>query len=135
MSLLLDTCAAIWTAEDQLATEAQESLEDVQAQNGTIFVSAITAWELGMLMSRGRITSPLSPLAWFDRFTGNNFVEVVALTPDILVNASYLPGKPPRDPADQIIVSTSRKLGVPIMTRDREILAYADSGHVNAIAC
>jgi hypothetical protein len=32
-------------------------------------------------------------------------------------------------------IAAARALGAPIVTRDRLILAYTESGHVKAIAC
>ena len=39
------------------------------------------------------------------------------------------------DPADRLLIATARQLDVPIVTRDRAILAYAKAGHVKGIAC
>jgi PIN domain nuclease of toxin-antitoxin system len=39
------------------------------------------------------------------------------------------------DPADRLIIATARHLDVPIVTSDRTIIAYAQSGHVQTIAC
>jgi PIN domain nuclease of toxin-antitoxin system len=36
---------------------------------------------------------------------------------------------------DRIIVATALTLGVPVVTRDRAILAYAEAGFVQAVAC
>ena len=57
------------------------------------------------------------------------------LSPEILSDSCLLPGKPPRDPADRMIISTARHQDLTIITRDRLILAYAGEGHVRAIAC
>ena len=135
MTLLLDTCAAIWIAEDQISPGSEQVLEDTRRRSESIVVSAITAWELGMLMARGRLASPLDPLTWFRRFTASNLVEVFDLTPDVLVASSYLPGEPPRDPADRIIISTAREHDLQLMTRDQQILNYAQAGHLQVVAC
>jgi PIN domain nuclease of toxin-antitoxin system len=39
------------------------------------------------------------------------------------------------DPADRILIATARRMGMPIMTRDRRILGYAADGYLEAIAC
>ena len=36
---------------------------------------------------------------------------------------------------DRLVVATARHLGLPIVTRDRKMIAYAEGGHVNVIAC
>jgi PIN domain nuclease of toxin-antitoxin system len=57
------------------------------------------------------------------------------LTPEVLISSSYLPGSPPRDPADRIIAATARVQGYRLVTRDRLLLDYAEAGHVEALAC
>lgn len=48
---------------------------------------------------------------------------------------AYLPALLHSVPADRMLIATARALGVLILTSDRKILAYADMGHVQAIAC
>jgi PIN domain nuclease of toxin-antitoxin system len=57
------------------------------------------------------------------------------LSPDILIAPSFLPGEPPRDPADRIILATARDLGATLITRDRLLLKYGENGQVSTIAC
>ncbi len=52
-----------------------------------------------------------------------------------LIAASFLPGKPPRDPADRIIAATARDYGATLITRDRALLDYGKDGHVKVVAC
>jgi PIN domain nuclease of toxin-antitoxin system len=49
--------------------------------------------------------------------------------------SSFLPGKPPRDPADRILLATARDLGATLVTRDRALLQYGAEGQVSTIAC
>ncbi len=57
------------------------------------------------------------------------------MSPDILIASSCLPGAAPADPADRIIAATARELGCLVVTRDRKLLAYAESGNCRALAC
>lgn len=57
------------------------------------------------------------------------------MPPSILLGSSFLPGKPPNDPADRIIAATARDLDATLLTRDRMLLDYAEQGHIRAIAC
>ena len=134
--LLLDTCACIWVSEDEpLADAAVEALNQSWQAGQNVHVSPFTAWEIGMLMSRGRLKSRLSPRAWFHRLTSVDGVALAQLSPDILLESNVLPGNPPRDPADRIIIATARETGLTIVTRDQLILDYAAEGHVLALAC
>jgi PIN domain nuclease of toxin-antitoxin system len=96
-------------------------------------VSAITAWEVGVLVSRGRLSMSVDPLSWFRLLTAR--VDVATLSPEILIASSSLPHCDLRDPADRIIAATARLLGYRIITRDARILAYAAAGHLRAITC
>lgn len=132
--ILLDTCAIIWIVEQEpIAEAAREALR--ARRRGGLFVSPISAWEVGLLIARGRLVSRMAPHAWFRSILATPGVDLSALTPDILIASSFLPGDPPRDPADRIITATARELGCALMTRDRALLAYAAQGHVEAIAC
>ena len=133
---LLDTCAMIWVAEGApLREEARALLEKAETGGGEIWVSPISAWEIGLLMARGRIVSTRSPSAWFAEFTAHPSVALAPMPPEVLIASSWLPGAPPPDPADRIIIATARQYGLSIMTRDARILDYAAEGHVRAMKC
>jgi PIN domain nuclease of toxin-antitoxin system len=134
--LLLDTCAVIWLAEAQpLARPATSAMEEAYDTGTSVFVSPITAWEIGMLNARKRLALKISPQRWYRRlFDVLNFSQT-ELTADILLNSSYLPGRPPRDPADRILAATAREFGYRLVTRDRPLLEYAGQGHIHALPC
>jgi PIN domain nuclease of toxin-antitoxin system len=50
---------------------------------------------------------------------------VIQLSTPIILDSTSLPGTPPRDPADQLIVATSRVLDIELLSADSEIRAYA----------
>jgi PIN domain nuclease of toxin-antitoxin system len=62
-------------------------------------------------------------------------IRQATLTPAIAIDASYLPGELHGDPGDRLLIATARHLGMPIVTRDRRIIAYAEAGWVRVIAC
>ena len=88
-----------------------------------------------MLSSKDKLTSPLSPKAWFDRLASRPEIEVVPLTSDILIDSCFLPGPVHGDPADRILIATARALDLTIVTRDSAILDYSARGHVRALPC
>lgn len=134
--VLLDTCAAIWLFEQQPLS--QTSLSAIRAAAGSlaVFVSSVSAWEVGLLARRRRALSfEPSPGAWFDDLLALPGVRLLPLTHRAAIAASSLPGSFHRDPADRLLIATAREFGVPLVTRDRRILDYAGQGHVDAIAC
>jgi PIN domain nuclease of toxin-antitoxin system len=134
--LLLDTCAVIWVAEDQRISEtAALALDEAHAADQFVYVSPITAWEVGLLVARGRLTMIVKPQLWFGRLLDIANMRLADMTPDLLISSSFLPGEPPRDPADRIIAATAREYGYTLMTRDRLLLGYAEQGHIQAVCC
>jgi PIN domain nuclease of toxin-antitoxin system len=134
--LLLDTCAAIWLAEDQtMSPEAVAEMDRAFAYDMPVFLSPISAWEIGMLCARGRVRFTVPPQAWFQRLRTIEGMALADLSPEILIAASFLPGDPPRDPADRIFAATAREYGYTLVTRDRPLLAYAEQGHMQALTC
>ncbi len=134
--VLLDTCAVIWLVAGEPLNEASlQALSEARRTGTAIFVSPITAWEIGLLNARGRLPLLLEPTVWFERLIGLPGLTLANLTSEVLIRSSFLPGEPPRDPADRIIIATARALGCRVMTRDRLLLAYAEAGHLDALAC
>lgn len=136
LQLLLDTCAMLWLAEDgALSPAAEAALASAKEASDTIWVSPISAWELGLLVTRGRIALSVAPRAWFRRLLDLPGVALCAMEPDTLLDSSFLPGTPPRDPADRIILASARSLGLRILTRDRAMIAYGQAGHAAILSC
>jgi PIN domain nuclease of toxin-antitoxin system len=134
--LLLDTHAAIWITEDKpLAKSAVDAIDATYRAGNTIYVSAITAWEVGLLVSRNRLGLTAPPERWFQRLLAIPGVRQADLSPEILIASSFLPGTPPRDPADRIILATARELGATLITRDGLLLKYGEDGQVSTISC
>jgi PIN domain nuclease of toxin-antitoxin system len=134
--VLLDTCAAIWLASgDQLAPSAVAALNDARDSGEATYISPITAWEIGMLVARGRLKLLITPQRWFARLFEAPNVRMADMSPDLLIASSFLPGRPPRDPADRIIAATAREYGATLITRDRILLGYGEQGHVRVLAC
>jgi PIN domain nuclease of toxin-antitoxin system len=133
--LLLDTCALIYAVEDTISTSAADVMTNAIRVGLAVFVSPITAWEMGMLMRRGRYTSPVTANRWFAEALARPGMVLATMSPDLLIASSFLPGRPPKDPADRIIAATARDLGLTLVTRDRQLLDYAEQGHVDAIDC
>jgi PIN domain nuclease of toxin-antitoxin system len=136
MALLLDTCAAIWlTNADPISDEAVSALRETRESGEFIYVSPITAWEMGLLAARGRVNLLMTPQRWFERLLEGPDLRLSDMPPHVLIASSYLPGILPSDPADRIIAATAREYGHTLLTRGRPLLDYAEQGHIQAIAC
>jgi len=138
MRLLLDTCAVIYRAEGHAMTKASMIAIDRAAATNSVFISPVSAWEIGLLTRSdrpNRLELGADPLAWFARVMSEPGAAEAPLTFDVAFASTRLPGTFHRDPADRFLVATARALDVPIVTRDEEIEAYAKAGHVKLIKC
>lgn len=122
-----------------MARAASEAIIGAGLARG-VFVSSISAWEAGLLQRaqerRGTALLFLPDLrTWFTRALAGPGIRQAPFTPEIAIGASDLPGDFHGGPADRLLVATARSMGVPLVTRDRKILAYGEAGHVRALAC
>jgi PIN domain nuclease of toxin-antitoxin system len=133
---LLDTCAVIWmTRDDPIDPVAASALSRANDEGQPVFVSPVTAWELGMLTARRRIAETKPVEIWYEEFCRTDGLEELPLTADVLIKSSFLPGAVHKDPYDRILIATARERGLTIVTRDKAILAYGAAGHVSVMAC
>jgi PIN domain nuclease of toxin-antitoxin system len=134
--LLWDTCTAIWIYEKaRLSQAALEAMRAAYREGVPSYISPITAWEVGMLTSRGRLQLLIRPERWFSNLFEVPGVRLAEMSPDVLIASSFLPGKPPKDPTDRIMAATARELGATLITRDRSLLDYGAQGHVAVLEC
>lgn len=139
-AVLLDTCAVLWLANGSPMLAAALHAIDAAALANALHVSPISAWEIGLL-SRRRSGRPAEfdfrpdPKSWFASFMSGPGIRAAVFDADIAIAASHLPGELHGDPADRMIIATARQLGLPIVTRDRKIIAYAEAGFVGAVPC
>jgi PIN domain nuclease of toxin-antitoxin system len=132
----LDTCTCLWlTRGDPLSDASRRAIRDAQASHQGVYVSAITAWEVATLVSKGRYRLFVPAKIWFSRLLDLNGVRLATLTPDVLIDSAYLPGDPPKDPADRIIAATARHHGLLVISRDQRLISYAMQGHMRTLAC
>jgi PIN domain nuclease of toxin-antitoxin system len=135
--VLLDTCAIIWMVQEQPMASAALSAIRQAAAVGSLFVSPVSAWEVGLLATRRRqpLTFRPTPILWVERLLARPGIRPAPLPHRVAVSAAFLPGELHGDPADRLLIATARELGAPLVTRDRRILDYAAQGHVDAIPC
>ena len=130
--ILLDTHAWLWwTAGGGRLSEQQSAAIDGTLSGGQrLLVSAVSAWEIGLLASGGRIDLGSSVEDWVRRELADPALHVVPLTWELAAASTRMPGTFHRDPADRFLVATARALGVPLVTADRRIRAYP---HVESV--
>lgn len=133
---LFDTCALIYLAEDAaIDDEAQRVLRAIEPVSDRIWVSVFCAWEIGMLVGKGRLIIRRDPKLWFDDAVARLAARIANVSSDILLKSCVLPDPARCDLVDRILIATAREYDLTIVTRDRAILDYGAAGHVRTLAC
>jgi PIN domain nuclease of toxin-antitoxin system len=135
--ILIDTVAFIRHACGQPMPAAARDAIRVAEDQGGLFLSVVSLWEIETLARKTGRTSAIfgeDPKRWLSDCLAVIPVIVTAFDAE---DALALFDLPPmhNDPADRMLVATARRRDLPLVTSDEKILALAESGHVQAIAC
>lgn len=129
--IVLDTHTLLWwIGGGALSKQARAAIEAESGEEGEIVVSAISAWEIALLVSRGKIRLSMDVSDWVGKVGQIDAVRFIPVDTSIAIKSIGLPGQFHNDPADRVIVATARALSAPIVTRDRLIRKYE---HVKTI--
>jgi len=124
--IVVDTHVLLWLSEDskRIGRSARRKI-DAAAKRAELFVSAISYWELGMLIGAGRLrlTGGVEALRSTAEVGG---IPEIPVDGTIAILASRLEGLH-GDPADRIIFATALCGGATLITADEKLLA-ASSG-------
>jgi len=132
--LLVDTHVLIWMVEEapRLGARTAEVLNRAGWEN-RIAVSAITPWEIGLLVSKGRLQLGSDVMQWIRTVLAKPGIRLAPLEPEIAVASTRLPFEMHADPADRILVATARHSGATLVTADGALLEMAGKGHFAAM--
>lgn len=134
-SILLDTHIFVWLmlGSDKLNQKAINAIELCAKNEGNLFVSAISIWEIGMLTQHGRLTMNEPVLQWVNEALSAPYINLTPISPEIAIESCQLPGDFHGDPADRMITATSRVFNVPLLTKDERIQNYSKKGFLRCI--
>jgi PIN domain nuclease of toxin-antitoxin system len=132
--LVLDTHVWIWVVNGDQSVRASVRQKIRQAlETSRVLIPAICIWEVAMLWKRGRIQLREPPINWIRAALEKSGFTLATVTAEIAVESTSLPGNFHNDPADSMIVATSRLENGNLLTRDRRIIDYGKAGHVNVL--
>lgn len=123
--ILLDTHIWIWLMlgdaklNNSFKTAIEQTIEDEH-----ILISAISIWELGMLVERNRIALDRDILEWTEEALNTPGFNLVPLSPRIAIQSTRLPESLHGDPADRILIATAHESNAILVTHDQKLLAY-----------
>lgn len=122
MNLLLDTAPFLWIA---LGSESfsREALEAVTDENNRVYLSVVSAWEISMKHSLGKLDLPEPLDTLIPQIRDAYAIESLALQEDATFSVGKLPNLH-RDPFDRMLVSQAIAHGLTLVTPDRVIRKY-----------
>ncbi len=131
--IVLDTQALVWwvNGDRQLSSRAKTVItKEIAAEDGTVVISSISAWEIAMLVNADRLTLTMGVDDWLTTVSEIEGVRFVPIENEVVVESTRLPGEFHKDPADRMIVALARHLNAPLVTADTKIRAYK---HVKSV--
>ncbi|MCL2088277.1 MAG: type II toxin-antitoxin system VapC family toxin [Oscillospiraceae bacterium] len=121
MRYLLDTHTLIWLVEgsSKVSPKIKEAL---RFSGNTVFLSAVSLWEIAIKSSLGRLELKKPFKKLLDDLNSTN-IEILQLKNEYLLNVTALP-LIHKDPFDRLIISTALAEGLTIITTDGSIQKY-----------
>lgn len=132
--VLLDTHVWVWllSGSQKINQKALKAVER-SLSSEAVLLSAISTWEVAMLVSKGRLTLDRDVGEWVQAAVSVPGIRVEPITPEIAVASTRLPGVIHPDPADRLIAATARHLGAVLITDDQLLLDYGTAGHIKVL--
>jgi PIN domain nuclease of toxin-antitoxin system len=119
---LLTTCALL-AIHDGGAAFSKEVRILLEAPDSQVFVSAISAFEIGQKLAAGMLALPSELARWFPAILKQHYLTDLPLTAAICITATALPPIH-KDPFDRLIIATAMIHKLTIITCDTTIAAY-----------
>ena len=122
--IVLDTHVWVWwvQGDPRLTAPQREAIQEQEAE--ALGISAISCWEVAKLVERGRLQFSIPLETWFEKALNYPGVQLLAITPEIAIASTRLPGEFHRDPADQLIAATARTYDCALVTSDGRMISY-----------
>jgi len=123
MKLLVDTCTFLWILADspRLSKTAAKVFLD---RNNERYLSAASAWEIGIKNATGRLALPERPDVFVPMLREASGIRSLDIDEESALHAARLPALH-TDPFDRILVAQAIVHGMTILTPDPEIERYA----------
>jgi PIN domain nuclease of toxin-antitoxin system len=122
MNVLLDT-VALYRAVTQPETLPANVRQLLQDRAHTLHVSLISAWELAIKASLGKLTLPCPLGDFFTQATRDLLATTLGLELDAIVRVTQLPPHH-RDPFDRLLIAQALTGNYAVATSDARFSAY-----------
>ena len=122
MRLLLDTCTFLWAvfSPELLSAKAKALFTD---PGNSVFLSVVSAWEIAVKHSLGRLPLPEPPAQFVPRQREAHGIDSLPLDEEAALHVSRLP-RLHSDPFDRMLASQSIVHGLILLSPDKQIARY-----------
>jgi PIN domain nuclease of toxin-antitoxin system len=119
--VILDTCALLWLArgEGELSEVALQRIDAAPV----VYISAISGFEIGIKVQKGKLELPARPADWFTAVLAHHNLEVLPLDLEVCIRSTALPAIH-TDPCDRIIIAAAQVHHLPVVTTDPIFAQY-----------
>ncbi len=119
MNIVLDTHVFLWLSNgDEIPKNIENEFKNSKIK---LFISAITAWEIFMLIKKDFILLDRPAQVWIEDSLKQNEIECIDVNIPISYSATVLKWEH-KDPADRIIVATANHIDAKLATCDKQII-------------
>lgn len=122
MRLLADTHVVLWSATEpqRIRAEARAAIEDGA---NDLFVSLVTAWEIAIQQSLGKLELPKPAENWLPEVLRRTGFPLAEMGPAAALRVRALPWHH-RDPFDRLLIAHALEDGYTIVTHDDDFALY-----------
>lgn len=124
MNLLLDTHVALWAITDD-ARLSSRARQLILAPRATVWVSAVSVWEIAIKHGLGRGEMPVSGEDALRYFQQSGY-RLLAVEPEHAAAVEGLPAHH-QDPFDRLLVAQALIEPMRLMTHDGMVARYSDT--------
>ena len=119
---MLDTCAFLWitTDDEQLSETARQIFKN---PNNEIFLSSVSAWEIIVKNSIGKLPLPLTAEEFIALQRTKHEIDSLPLTEKAVFHLNKLPNYH-KDPFDRMLICQAIEHNLTILTSDSLIVQY-----------
>ena len=119
---LFDTHVLVFWNNKEIVSEEFINFFDNQMQQGRLYVSSISFWEIALLIKKGKIE--ISDLhAWKNEILNNTNIRLIEPSVSEMIDSTLLPDHH-KDPFDRLLIVQANQNKFLIVTKDRDIHKY-----------
>jgi PIN domain nuclease of toxin-antitoxin system len=132
-NIILDTHILLWLllTPTKLSKETIDTITEAQ-NNNKLFISSISLWEISMLINKKRIYVFEPVISFLNTISNIDGLTIMQINASIGADSGCLLDFH-GDPADRLIVATTRELAGSLITKDQKILEWAEQGFIRTI--